>query len=133
MRVPEDAEATRGDRLRVALVGCSGLLGDIINRAVAHEPDLEVVADLPLPDPDEDLPIVDADIVLWNDSESSHYREWIDRLRRSTCPPVLATHYDGREASLWELVPQRTELGALSPTTLVETIRAVARGREGVA
>ncbi len=133
MRVAEDAGATRGDRLRVALVGCSGLLGDIISRAVALEPDLVVVADLPLPDSVEELPAVDADVVLWNDSEGSRYREWIQMLGRSTCPPVLATHYDGREASLWELVPQRTELGALSPATLLETIRAVARGREGVA
>lgn len=131
--MPEDAEATRRNRLRVALVGCSGLLGDIIHRAVAEEPGLEVVADLPLPDSLGDLPVVEADVVLWNESEGSHCPEWLSRLGRRACPPVLATHYDGRVASLWELVPRHTDLGALSPATLVETIRAVARDSEGVA
>jgi hypothetical protein len=35
---------------------------------------------------------------------------------------VLTTIGDGRQASLWELVARRTELGSLSPGTLVETI-----------
>jgi hypothetical protein len=36
---------------------------------------------------------------------------------------VLATLGDGRTASLWQLTPQRTDLGALSPAVLVEAIR----------
>ena len=32
------------------------------------------------------------------------------------------------DASLWELTPHRTELGALSPGSLVETIRRPATG-----
>lgn len=129
----EDAAATRRDRLRVALVGCSGLLGDIISHAVSHEIDLVVVADLPLPRSADELPSLEADVVLWNESEGVRCPEWLSLLGRGACPPVLATHYDGQVASLWELVPQRTDLGTLSPTTLVETIRALARDREGVA
>lgn len=129
----EEAGSIRRNRLRVALVGCSGLLGDIIHRVVSHEADLEVVADLPLPDSVEDLARLEADVVLWNEAEGSRFAEWISRRGRAACPPVLATHYDGRAASLWELLPRETDLGALSPATLVETIRAVSRDSKGVA
>lgn len=112
-------------RLRIAIVGCTGLLGDIIGQTVATQSDLEVVADLD-PGPDELLPPIEADLVLWNDSDESRAAAWLGRVGSRSCPRVLVTVYDGREASLWQLVPRRTELGALSPTTLLETIRAVA-------
>lgn len=120
-----DDEQAGDEPTRIALVGCSGLLGDIIGQIVAAQPDLEVVADLD-PGPEELLPPIDADLVLWNDSDESRPAEWLGRVGSRSCPRVLVTVYDGREASLWQLVPRRTALGALSPTTLLETIRAVA-------
>jgi hypothetical protein len=114
--------------VRVALVGCSGLLGSIIGDALAAQPDLEVVADLETPPTDESLPDVDADLVLWNNADETRVARWLGTLSGRRGPRVLATLADGRDASLWELRPHRTELGALSPETLVETIRRPATG-----
>ena len=122
-----DAPATSRGPLRIALVGCSGLLGDIIGRTVAAQADLEVVADLPSPRTGESLPAINADLVLWNEPDRGRAAEWLSGLSHRSCPRVLATVHDGREASLWELVPRRTELGTLSPATLVDTIRGAAR------
>jgi hypothetical protein len=109
---------------RVALIGCTGLLGDIIGQTVAAQPDLEVVADLPFPEPD-----LDVDIVLWNNADEVRIAEWLGRISRRRGLRVLATLGDGKNASLWELRPHRTDLGALSPAHLVETIRASRGGR----
>ena len=125
----DDVPTNSTKPLRIALVGCSGLLGDIIGRAVAAQDDLDVVADLPAPSPGEPLPAIEADLVVWNGAEGGRPGEWLARIGRRTCPRVLATVYDGREAWLWQLVPRRRELGALSPATLVETIHGVAAGQ----
>jgi hypothetical protein len=106
-------------RIRVALVGCTGLLGDIIGRTVAEHPEIEVVGDFSsgeLPAPDA------ADLVVWNGADEGTVASWLLAVRRE--PRVLATVGDGRRAALWELTPHRTLLGALSPTTLAEAIAA---------
>jgi hypothetical protein len=110
----------------VALLGCSGLLGDIIEQTVAAQPDLCVVADLATSDLNGTLPELDADIVLWNNADETRIAAWLGVLSARRLPRVLATIGDGRDASLWELTPRRTELGALSPASLVETIRRTA-------
>jgi hypothetical protein len=114
--------------VRVALIGCSGLLGSIIDDALAAQPDLDVVADLDPPSPDEALPDLDADLVLWNNADETRVAQWLGTLSSRCGPRVLATLGDGRDASLWELTPRRTDLGALSPGTLVETIRRPPKG-----
>jgi hypothetical protein len=43
----------------------------------------------------------------------------------------LATTTDGQAAALWQLIPHRVELGALSPQTLVNTIRSHSQFRIG--
>ena len=111
-----------GSHVRVALIGCSGLLGDIIGQAVAAQPELEVVAELDSPPPETELPDIDADIVVWNNADEESIARWLAGLSQRQ-PRVLATLVDGHEAALWELTPHRSELGALSPQTLVETIR----------
>jgi hypothetical protein len=108
--------------VRVALIGCTGLLGDVISETLAGQPEVDVVAELAPPAGDQALPELDADLVLWNNADESRVADWLDRLAQGTGPRVLATVGDGRHASLWELVPRRTELGALSPSTLVETV-----------
>lgn len=107
---------------RVALVGCTGLLGDIIERTLAAEPDIEVVADLALPGPGPGTD-VDADILVWNHADEERVTAWLGAVSGRHGPRVLAAFGDGKEASLWELVPHRTELGALSPATLVQVIK----------
>jgi len=117
--VRPDDDPTAQRCVRVALVGCSGLLGDIIGRTVAEQSGIEVVGDFPagaVPSPDE------ADLVVWNDADEGQVAAWLLAVRRE--PRVLATVGDGREAALWELTPHRTLLGALSPTTLIDAISA---------
>jgi hypothetical protein len=115
--------------VRVALIGCTGLLGDIIRQTLADEPDLDVVAQVTTPGPDLDLSQFDADIVLWNDAEESRIARWLTGLTHHLAPRVLATLTDGQRAALWELTPHRIELGALSPDTLINTIRGRRVGR----
>lgn len=109
-------------RLRVSLIGCTGVLGDIIRRTVAEQQDMEVVSDL------ESIPatgplLVPADLMVWNDVEESRVEEWMRTMAEGSGTRVLATLGDGREAVLWELTPHRSPLGAPSPAALLETIR----------
>lgn len=115
--------------VRVALIGCTGLLGDIIRQTVSGEPDLAVVAQMTTPGPDFDLLQCDADIVLWNGAEEDRIARWLTGLRHQRAPRVLATLTDGQDAALWELVPHRIELGGISPRALIETIRENQRSR----
>lgn len=115
--------------VRVALIDCSGLLGDIIEQTVVAQPDLCVVAELATSELNETLADLDADIVVWNDADEPRIARWLTELSRRSGPRVLATIGDGRDASLWRLTPRRTELGALSPSSLVETIRNTADDR----
>lgn len=113
--------ALSGSHVRVALVGCSGLLGDIIGQTVAAQPDLDIVAKLDSPGREDRLPELDADIVVWNNADEKTIAGWLAGPSRRS-PRVLATLVDGQQAALWELTPHRTELGALSPHTLIQTI-----------
>ncbi len=121
--------AESSSTVRVALIGCTGLLGDIIRQTLTGEPDLDVVVQLTTPGPDLDLSQIDADIVLWNDAEEDRIARWLTGLTHQGTPRVLATLTDGQQAALWELAPHRIELGGLSPWTLIKTIRDNQAGR----
>jgi len=108
--------------LRVVLVNCRGVLGDIIRTAVAEAPDMDVVANLS----DHDsvtTELGEADLVLWNDADEGRLERIFGQAARRDAPRVLATLGDGRDAALWELVPRRTALGAMSPSSLIDAIR----------
>lgn len=107
--------------VRVGLVGCSGLLGDIIADAVRRDPRIAVVVRLDAGAADPGTGMREVDFVIWNGAEESQVRRWLDRSHPG--PRVLVTVEDGRRASLWELAPHRTELGALSPDLLAQTVR----------
>jgi hypothetical protein len=110
-------------RTRVVLVGCVGLLGDIIQRAVSEDPDVDVVGRLDA-SALTDMPTAaaDIDLVLWHNADEAAVHNWMRRIHAT--PQVLTTIADGREASLWQLTPSRRELGALSPAALVSFIHA---------
>ena len=60
----------QGQRLRVALIGCTGVLGDIIRNAVIGEGDMDVVVDTTAPSRDDDWQAFAAvDIVVWNNAD----------------------------------------------------------------
>lgn len=96
------------------------ILREIIEQAVADEPDMEIVdaGDVPLREAVEsskaDFVIAGAD---YNFAEVARVLDERPRLR------VLAVAGDGREAFLYELRPTRTPLGEVSPRTIVDAIR----------
>lgn len=114
--------------VRVALIGCTGLLGDVIRQTVIMEPDIDIVAELTTAASDLDMSAFDADIVLWNDADERQIAAWLSTSHRHG-PRVLATMTDGQQAALWELTPRRIELASLSPQGLVKTIRDSTEGR----
>ena len=123
MRVDEISPRV-GSPVRVALVGCTGLIGDIILRAVTGDDGIDVVADLEGPLPDELLRLeaLEVDLVLWNDADEMRVARWMAEAS-SHVPRLLATFSDGRNASLWQLTPRRIGLGEPSADTLLATIR----------
>jgi hypothetical protein len=127
MRADQDAPE-RAAPIRVALVGCSGVLGDIIRRAVREAPDMRVVSEAPdfsVPGDAQAEPSPEVDVVLWNNADE----EQLERLLADAAvgqQPVLTALDDGRQAVLWRLAPHRTSLGVLSPASLVEWIRSAA-------
>ena len=122
MIVPHRGDQHRS-RVRVALIGCTGLLGDIISKAVADDPSIEVVTQIDasaLATPSAEH--IDADLIVWHNADEAEVSRWMRA--GHNVPRVLATVADGRGASLWELKPHRTELGAVSPGVLIDTIHA---------
>ena len=102
------------------------LLREIIARAVAGQPDMEIVDDLPPDDlAPEALRRAGADVVI---SAGYHDSATVDRL---LCElprlKVLVVSADGRETALHELRPTRTALGEVSPRTIVDAIRGACR------
>lgn len=111
---------------RVVLVGCSGVLGDILADAVRREPGITIVSNL---DTINSLaqPVLDLhpDVILWNHADEGTLADSVDCFVSAPPPKVLGTVSDGRDTVLWELQPRRTPLGQLSPDALISTIRAV--------
>jgi len=102
------------------------MLREIIERAVAGQPDMEIVDDLP---PDgiapEALRRAGADVVISaGDHDPTAVNGLLAELPRLK---VLVVSADGRETSLHELRPTRTPLGEVSPQTIVDAIRGACR------
>lgn len=115
------------EQVRICLVGCSGLLGDIISDAVHRDGGIDVVASVADTAGLQDLADTEPglggiDLVVWNCADESAARQWLDRTRPA--PRILAAVEDGRQAALWELAPRRTALGLLSSRLLTDVIRA---------
>lgn len=108
--------------VRVVLVNCRGVLGDIIKTAVAEEPTIDILANVSAVE-DASTALNEADLVLWNEADEARLERLLGRAAQRHAPRVLATLGDGRDAALWELVPRRTALGALSPSSLIDAIR----------
>ena len=112
--------------VRVALVGCTGVLGDIIRGTVAATSDLEVVTEVTADHVDPEVVSERVDVVVWNNADDHRLRRLL--AARPGLPPILASQDDGRTAELWRLVAHRLPLGVLSPESLVDWIRTAAAG-----
>jgi DNA-binding NarL/FixJ family response regulator len=104
-------------RIRVLVSSIGGIVADIVRSTVAAQLDFELVA---AEDPHPDVVIVqnghagaaEASRMLWSHPESR----------------VILISGDARRADVFELAPTRRTLGELSPQTLVNAVRAAARG-----
>ena len=110
--------------VRILLLEMTGIAADIIRHVVVQHSDIEIVDRDPghSEPPDVDL------VIAMHSSDRSAMRE-LDRVLTSK-PGLCALTVEerGGTALLYRLVPQTTELGPLSPETLVEFIRG-ARAR----
>lgn len=102
------------------------ILREIIERAVAGQPDMEIVDDLsPNALAADALRGTGADVVI---SAGGHDAAAVDGvLAELPRLKVLVVSADGRHTELVELRPTRTPLGELSPQTIVEAIRGACR------
>jgi hypothetical protein len=106
-------------RIRIALVDVRGLLLGIVKGATTQS-DMEIVLEsggmsgLPA------LAAAEPDVIILGQDEPSLAAGLLEALPNVK---VLAVALNGREAVLYELRPQRVELGEISPQKLVSVIR----------
>ena len=114
------------DEIRVLLLNLRGVLGDVIKDVLQASADLIVVGESL--DVTGVLTLVDrtgAEVVvchLDNDAEADIANRLFAPHRRVK---VIAVRDDGRRAVLWELRPQQSVLGDLSPRLLADAVRRV--------
>ena len=123
--VQGDGHGERTGHVRVALVGCTGVLGEIIRNVVTDAPGVDVVAEMSADRLDRATGADDVDVVLCNNADEQRVRQLLTDSAGGV-PPVLTAVDDGRSAVLWRVVPDRVPLGVLSPGSLVDWIRAAA-------
>jgi hypothetical protein len=103
-------------------VGLNGILSHIV-KGILDEPDIRVLAELPLERwsaAKVDEAEADVLILASEDRSLSLLREV---LRARPLLKVLTVRNDGRDTSLFELRPHETDLGQVSPETLLTAVR----------
>jgi hypothetical protein len=112
--------------IRVLIHGTPKLLTEILEDAIASQPDMEVVAGPPVVDrPLQEHPVPpDVVIVGGNDSHTAAARALLTRWPRTS---VLAIAARGQQVLMYQLLPRSTELGELSPSELIQAIRSAVR------
>lgn len=115
--------------LRVALLGCTGLLGGVIRELLSVLPDVELVGDLasaPAGEFSSQVHQLRPDVVVWRLDDDEMLADHPEFFGAEHAITVLAVHGDGETGTLWRLRPHRAELGVLGPSTLAAAIRSVA-------
>lgn len=120
--------AVSGGEVRVLLLGLQGLLHDVIKDVLDRAPDLTVVAE---PSNPAELPDAvrrtGAEVVVCALDEATAEQVGVRVLEPHARMKVVAIQDDGRRAVLWELRPNRREIGDLSIPEFVETVRHLIR------
>lgn len=114
-------------KIRVLIRGAPNMLRDILDQLISNEPDMEVISESPLPAPAPAAQALPPDVVVVGvaDSEPGESaRVLLDRWPRSHALMITAR---GHRVLMYELLPQRVDLGEISPVQLVETIRSAVR------
>lgn len=108
-------------RIRIALMDLQPRLRDIIVDAVADEPDLEIAT--PELRSDDDFGQLDADVVIAGAAEPADSDLPVRLLSMAPRISVLMVAISGQTAALYELRPQHTALGDITPAALIAAIR----------
>jgi hypothetical protein len=117
-----------GHSINVVFVGVTGMMSDIV-REILDEPDIRVTAELPLgPDVGAEVADAGAEVVILATADQMLSETVRDLLSRQPWSKVLTIRDDGRTTSLHELLPHETELGEVSPATLLEAVRTARSG-----
>lgn len=114
--------------VRVVLMDCAALLGDLIRSVVSARPELQVVADLV----GEEMPTATRyrpDVVLWQLTDERQLCTGSDPFGLGSWPAIVAVCDDGRSGAIWRLRPQRVPIGELSPDSLAAAIVAAGSDR----
>lgn len=100
------------------------LLGDILREILTREPDIEVVGELRNA---SELPAIldrtGADIVVFGLSDQDLPPLCDDVVRRHPNLRLLAVEDIGSHGFIYEMRPQKVELGELSPELVLEVVR----------
>jgi hypothetical protein len=106
------------------------MLRDIITQTVSHEPDMVLVGEhTERTDLVSAARASQADVVVVGVSDAELPAQCEALFMMSPGIRVLGITGDGRRAFLWELRPNRTPLGEVSPEGLVEAIRTAVNAR----
>ncbi len=110
-------------RIRIVLFDVRGLLLGIVKRATTQS-DVEIVLESSSMSELPTLAAAEPDVVILGEDEPSLAARLLEEL---PTVKVLGVALDGREAVLYELRPQRVELGEISPEKLASVIRDAAK------
>ncbi|HEV2772467.1 MAG TPA: hypothetical protein VGV57_06510 [Thermoleophilaceae bacterium] len=107
----------------------NGIAGDLVRQIVAQHDDIEIVDAVANADYLDALgTVADLDLVITTYGPHRAELRHLDRvLAARPGLSALATQDQGRTAVMYTLVPKTTQLGQLSPDTLVEFIRTLPR------
>jgi DNA-binding NarL/FixJ family response regulator len=112
------------DTIRVVLLEMPQMLRDILKTTIGRQPDIELIDEAP---DDAETQRAIPHVVLVSTESPSDADGTSTLLSRWPRARIIAIEVSGRQASLYELRPCKMELGQLSPTELLEGIRAAAR------
>ena len=112
--------------IRVLLLGLTGIAADIVRQVVSQQKDVEIVASLEdVDDVELFARIENVDLVITAyPSCKSGLSRFNPALATKPGLRVLAIEDDGRTACMYTLLPHTTQLGPLSPKSLLQFIRA---------
>jgi DNA-binding NarL/FixJ family response regulator len=126
--VRADSTTSRGDvieRFRILLVDVSRLVGEMVEGAVVRTNDMGVVGTTSLDELLDTARASEPDVVIVGiDAHNGLPDECVDLLLERPRVKVLAIEERAGHARLYELRPERVEIGDVSPEEVVESIRA---------
>jgi hypothetical protein len=112
------------DEIRILLLNMRGVLGDVIRAVLRTCGDVTVVGEsLDVADVRVLVDRTGAEVVVCHLDDTATAEVTNGMFAPHRRVKVIAVRDDGRRAVLWELRPQRSVLGDLSPALLVDAVR----------